>query len=201
MTKFRRERLLEQESMAVNPLTQLLMLLFLLTVILIPIVFFYGKNNRDKKVTAMTERARAAFETFVGSADYFDSCLVIVKDNPFVICASAIAIKDDHLFVLESSGVATGVPWSDVRSWKWKKAGFEQIRPFRTFHHATDISTAMQVNAANNAAARQAARDSGIFISLASVDIPEIVFQCDSEDVLRKWHEILTQKREGRTLA
>jgi hypothetical protein len=201
MTKFQRAQLIEQEPMAANPLIQLLMLLFLLTIVLIPVVFFYGKISRDKQVASMTERARTAFEKFVGAADYLDSCLVIVKDNPFVICASAIAIKDDHLFVLESSGVATGVPWSDVRSWKWKKAGFEQIRPFRTFHHATDISTAMQVNAANNAAARQAARDSGIFISLASVDIPEIVFQCDSEDVLRKWHEILTQKREGRTLA
>jgi hypothetical protein len=66
MNKFRREQIIEPEPLAADPFTQILLILGLLTIILIPIVRFYGKIYRERKFDMIAERGTTRSRNSLG---------------------------------------------------------------------------------------------------------------------------------------
>lgn len=134
-----------------------------------------SKVRRNRAIIrSAIERVNGAKPHYIDIADQF----------------SAIAIGDDKLFVVDR-GLLGIIPFEQVYEWESEVVTASK----EVVYGIGPAAMAAQFGAGNrnNAAARQAANASGLFINVRDVDFPVWQFKTSNAGLLRRWHEILRQ--------
>lgn len=162
------------------------------------IVALYPLANRkipEFWTTAALGEARQKLRHFVGKKiPYLDVVPAGAKGDLSSVTASAIGFDPESMsvYVLDN-GLAAEIPWELIREWRWEVSGY-----VKTEVYGADVGMKVAASARNQDARADAARKSGLFISVADINHPEWQFVCADPSLLKRWNELLIQVREGR---
>jgi hypothetical protein len=159
-------------------------------IVVISTVINMFKANKGAEV--VKQKTEEVFKKFIGKpVKYLSVNVCGLGDRK--VSGTAIAYDSGMIFIMDR-GLAAKIPFDQIRNWKWSVAGYETTTLYG------DVRQIDRYNVANrNANAQHEAYvNSGLFISVASLDYPEWQFMTIDEAVLKRWMEILKQASEGR---
>jgi hypothetical protein len=138
----------------------------------------------------ISQRAHQAMMEFIGTQPkYLDVLCVGSKKRRGALVGTAIAITDQHLYVMDDGEVGR-IPFSQVRNGTWKIAGYTALS-------GSGIPSNMKASMQNIENRATAALDSGFFVQVRDVSKPVWQFMATDQEVLQRWMEIFRQTFES----
>jgi hypothetical protein len=173
-------------------------------VVLLPVMTMFRAINASRGRKEWEDGAQQAFQDFIGKRPrYFDFHYSATNPISTSITCTALAFDGERIYVLSAKhpGYAFAVDWDDIRGWRWELPGYQtehvSFVGASTAGFAAGMAASMGANRRNEEAKNESAAQSGFFIDVADVDTPELHYQSDDVDHLKRWMEIFRQIKES----